>query len=394
MKEMRWLFIPAEDEKEPIDAELRRLHITAMRYERPQDFDVTSEEEINFLVEYINKNRITHLISIHYLVNVACAAYKTGIKYAAIIWDAPYLKVYSIFAKLDNSWISTFDKFEAKRFQEYGCPHVIYQPLTVFDHDVRRWRLKRNKNYLNEVCFVARLYDNNAYDIELKDMPEIMHKYFDSIFQEAAFRWDGVNRIYGNTTPEILQYIKQTTPKYSGRKRYDADECKMFDALYLVRKVANYERIITLNTLAEYFNVTLHTVGSPALEKLRNVNIQPPLINSRDMYRVFLNSKINLNISLKGIEGGTPQRVIDILGAGGFCLTNYSEETLELFEEGKEIATFKSPEELVEKIDYYLKHDEERETIAAAGQKKVLENFTYAKKLRKLIQWMEPEYEF
>ena len=105
--------------------------------------------------------------------------------------------------------------------------------------------------------------------------------------------------------------------------------------------------------------------------------------------RIYAHSKINLNLSIKGMEGATPQRVMDITGAGGFAITNYCEETLELFEEDKEIVTYKSPEELLEKVDYYLVHDEERKKIARAGYEKTLNCYTYDKKLTQLMKWVE-----
>ena len=61
----------------------------------------------------------------------------------------------------------------------------------------------------------------------------------------------------------------------------------------------------------------------------------PPVEPGKPLLKVYTCSKINLNISLKGIEGGTPQRVMDIMGAGGFMMTNYCAETAELFEEDK-----------------------------------------------------------
>ena len=99
-------------------------------------------------------------------------------------------------------------------------------------------------------------------------------------------------------------------------------------------------------------------------------------------------SKINLNIALKGIEGGTPQRIMDIMGAGGFVLTNYCEETAELFEEDREIVMFRTPEELLWKVDYYLEHEEEREQIARAGHEKAMNNYTYEKKIKSLLDWV------
>ena len=72
-------------------------------------------------------------------------------------------------------------------------------------------------------------------------------------------------------------------------------------------------------------------------------------------------------------------------------MTNYCAETAELFEEDKEIVMFKTPEELVEKSGYYLSHDEEREKIAKAGYEKVLNCYTYEKKLKRLMEWVEGE---
>lgn len=72
-------------------------------------------------------------------------------------------------------------------------------------------------------------------------------------------------------------------------------------------------------------------------------------------------------------------------------LTNYCFETADIFEEDKEIVMFKTPEELVEKVDYYLNHDDERREIARRGQQKVLECYTYEKKLKNLMKWVEGE---
>ena len=119
------------------------------------------------------------------------------------------------------------------------------------------------------------------------------------------------------------------------------------------------------------------------------MRILPPVDYGEAMSLVFAGSKINLNISLKGIEGGTPKRVIDICGAGGFALSSYCEETAELLEEDKEIVMFRSPEELVEKADFYLRNDQAREKIAMAGQKKVLQNYTYERQLKELMDWIK-----
>ena len=100
---------------------------------------------------------------------------------------------------------------------------------------------------------------------------------------------------------------------------------------------------------------------------------------------VFAGSKINLNISLRSIHSGIPLRVLDIMACGGFVLSNWQPELVEHFVNGVEIVTFDSLGECLDKIVYYLTHEEERKQIAAAGQRKVRELFSYRSGLEKLF---------
>ena len=52
---------------------------------------------------------------------------------------------------------------------------------------------------------------------------------------------------------------------------------------------------------------------------------------------------------------------------------------------------FRSPEFLAEKVDYYLTHDAEREKIARNGYEKVMRCYTYERKIKELLDWVEGE---
>lgn len=104
------------------------------------------------------------------------------------------------------------------------------------------------------------------------------------------------------------------------------------------------------------------------------------------MPAVFRGSKINLNITLRSITSGIPLRALDIMGAGGFLMSNYQAELSEYFIDGKDMVLFDSPEDMQWKIRYYLKHDDERQQIAKNGFEKVKRKFSYDIQLEKMMR--------
>lgn len=355
-----------------------------------------SEETVNQLCVYVKEHRTEIIFSIYFVMNAALAAYRSGIRYLSLIWDAPYTDVYNPLSRVDNVWITTFDKLDRERFVENGMPHVLYQPLAINKSRVQQWNQEIQETlqgkYMHEISFVGRLYADNLYQRLLKDIPVQMQYYFDSIVNEALFRWNGTNQIFGKVSEGILDCVRLMNPNFFIPNNQEMSDTRFFEILGLTREAARLERIALLNLLAKEHSVVLYTTDyQAAKENLEGVTIGPPVKYGKATSLVYAGSKINLSISLKGIEGGTPLRIMDIMGAGGFIMTTYCEETAELFEENQEIVMFRTPEELLEKVDYYLAHDREREQIARRGQEKVMERYTYEKKMKELAAWVTEE---
>ncbi len=79
-------------------------------------------------------------------------------------------------------------------------------------------------------------------------------------------------------------------------------------------------------------------------------------------------------------------RAFTSLGLGAFYLTYPTDGMNELFEPGVELDTFLTPDEMVEKIRYYLQHDDERAAIAAAARSKVLSQHTYTHRFEQMFR--------
>ena len=91
-------------------------------------------------------------------------------------------------------------------------------------------------------------------------------------------------------------------------------------------------------------------------------------------------------MTMRPIETGLSLRIWDILGSGGFLLTNYQAEIPEYFEIGRDLEVYESMEDLTYKIDYYLHHDAERIEIALNGYEKTAAHHTYEMRLAKMLQ--------
>lgn len=92
---------------------------------------------------------------------------------------------------------------------------------------------------------------------------------------------------------------------------------------------------------------------------------------------IFKTSKINLNFSRTEYNKlGWKGRIFQICAAGGFLLTEYIPGIENYFKIGKEIACFRNDEEMIDKITYYLTHEAERQAIAQAGWKRVINEYT------------------
>lgn len=118
------------------------------------------------------------------------------------------------------------------------------------------------------------------------------------------------------------------------------------------------------------------------------LHVHPGVNSLTEMPKVFNLSRINLNITMRPIETGLPLRCFDILGCGGFLMTNYQPELEDMFIIGEDLEAYSSLEELVDKCSYYLTHEDERAAIAHNGYEKVKSNHTHIHRLKEMLKTM------
>lgn len=113
---------------------------------------------------------------------------------------------------------------------------------------------------------------------------------------------------------------------------------------------------------------------------VKNRRISPE--ESADLYA---ETKVNLNIH-QGYHTGFNCRTFEIMGGGNFLLCDKQNAELIPLKDRKHIAFYNGAEDLIKKLDYYLKHDEERNTIAIQGQNFVNGEYSFVNSLKTIFE--------
>lgn len=110
----------------------------------------------------------------------------------------------------------------------------------------------------------------------------------------------------------------------------------------------------------------------------------PPLFGI-EMYQKLLESKVVLNTHGDIVHNiATNMRLYEATGVGTCLLTDWKANIVDLFEPDREVVTYRTADECIEKANYLLDHETERQEIAAAGQRRTLRDHTVAQRVAQI----------
>jgi spore maturation protein CgeB len=112
-------------------------------------------------------------------------------------------------------------------------------------------------------------------------------------------------------------------------------------------------------------------------------------INFNDYIPLYERVKIGINIHNRGKYTVGGYRLFDLPANGIMQISDGSEYLEEFFKVGVEIESYESSEELIDKINFYLKNVSAREKIAKAGFDRVMKDHTIKSRLHKLAKYIK-----
>lgn len=332
----------------------------------------------------IQKENYAFVFSFNYYPTLSACCQRHDVKYVSYVYDSPLVALYSCTLINPCNYVFLFDKITFQTFRDSGISTVYYLPLAA--NPTRLLSLECPVKWLEEltadVSFVGSLYneDHNLFE-RLTSLTDYTKGYLDAIMaaQQKVYGYFFIENLLHQNILQDLQASVPYTPMTDGTET----AAYVYANYFLARKITSNERLSLLKKISNRFQLKLYT--HQPVPEISSAEYMGTVDYYNLMPLVFRNSSININISLKSIHSGIPLRCMDIMGSGGFLLTNYQTDFLDFFTPEEDFIFYENEEDCIQKINYYLSHNTELLQIKENAKCKMLEAHTFIHRVESIL---------
>ncbi len=348
-----------------------------------------SETE-NQLIREIHSFAPDFVFSFNYFPIVSLACKKADMRYVSWVYDSPYVLLYSYTIIYPGNYVFVFDKELYMEFHNAGIPTIYYLPLAANTgrlsamSDFNRFKTSKWMNQ-SDIAFVGSLYtEKHQFYQRLSGIKPYTRGYLEGIMAAQKLVY-GYNFIQELLSPDIVSDLMQVLPMQPDPTSVESVEY-LYAQYVINRQITSTERSELLSAIGNQHSYDLYTPDE-SLNLPGCINHGP--VDYYDMAPyVFKTARINLNISLRSIKSGIPLRAFDIMGSGGFLLTNYQADFADCYTVGEDFIYYESKNDLLNKINYFLNHEDERAEIAANGFQRTATHHTYHHRIKEILTYL------
>lgn len=375
-------------EPDIIDAMLALGHEVVSITNEIYNKSVTPQQTLNLVSEALSDGNFSTVFSINFYPVIAevCNIYHT--RYICLSVDSPVMELFSHSIGREWNRVFLFDRQQYNELNKYNPSHIFHMPLAT---NIGRWDSvlasapsEKKAAYGADISFVGSLYtEKSPYDM-VGTLSPYVKGYLDAIM-EAQLHVYGYYFIEEILPDNVIEEFVSKHPSfYTPPELSYLTNRQILAQLHIGNKISSLERLKCMEILSTRYDIDIYTGSDTGnFPRLRNHGFAK---THTEMPLIFNNSKINLNITSKAIRSAIPQRVWDILGCGGFCLTNYQSELTDYFTPGEHLDFYDSMDSLMEKTEYYLSHDKERKEIAENGRELIRTEHSYYSRIQIMLE--------
>lgn len=336
--------------------------------------------------KYIAEGNYDCVISTNFHPLVSEICYRKNIKYISWSYDSPISRDYKEYYQYPTNYIFLFDRMETEYFRSQGLEHVFHLPLAVNTERLNSLTVSPEERaaYQCDISFIGQFYKS-----PLKELMYLQDDYDKGYIQaivDAQLKVYGYNFVDESVSQDMVDKLNQTFEKHNltinGKDSRGLTRNGLIHSID--KEITRTERLVLLSLLNKFHDVNYYSTESPSL--LKDVTYCGTAHYFTEMPKVFKVSKINLNITLKSIHSGIPLRALDIMGSGGFLLTNYQPEFMEYFVPEESIVMYESIADAVKKAEFYLTHEDSRQQIINHSMEILKQDFNYPSRILKMFK--------
>lgn len=326
---------------------------------------------------------------------------------------------------IEHGLSATGESLLLEQFKVYKPEVIFFQDSFIFSVSFLK-DLKKNVPSLKKIIgWCCSPFTNQQLEIyKLFDFVCTCSPKFVDVFNKAGIKCYRLNHAFESSLVPLLQQnnnypLSDFTfiGSFIGNEDFHNERIQLIESLInkkinisLYTNLPNDNSIYILGQKFGYifanflrsFGLNNLVLELPLIKKVAQLTEMPKKINfsknfitksnqtplfGLEMLKALSKSNIGFN-SHGGVAGeyAANIRLFEVTGAGSCLLTDHKKNISDFFEPDKEVITYKSAEECVEKTAWLLSHPTELKEISDAGQRRTLKDHSFERRARELNQ--------
>ncbi|MHC1682461.1 MAG: glycosyltransferase [Clostridiaceae bacterium] len=264
-----------------------------------------------------------------------------------------------------------WDSYYLEQFNNKGIKNNYKTMLAVNEE---YFLDNEKKVYHGDICFIG---DLNLQDSNITLDSKIAMNFIETVINIKA-------EDLGIPVTEICFDLFKNSKFAAVKMLYEQNEFNFWNIIYMIiqRKGSPIIRQYYLSCIED---IKIHLFGTDKWNK-NNLIFHPHIKHGNLLSDIYQNFKININISALQLEKAVNNRVFDVFACGAFLITDYKEDLEAIFPNDWEKITFRNLYDYGEKIEYYLKNEDERKQLSKRLKEIILTNHTYINRAKEILR--------
>lgn len=306
--------------------------------------------------------------------------------------DNPHLILY-LYPRLKSSWTAlfTWDADNIASLRDFGFEHVHYLPLGT---DLSRFQplaaaspatFHLPSAWDGRISFVGNSMVHKV--MKRKERSRIAQPLLDA-YKEVALGFmrsneHSVSDFLAGAFPKLMEHFNNL-PDTETRLHYETTITWEATRVY---RLSCIQAMLPFNPLIAgddgWFNL---------LPDVKKWHYHHELNYYSDLPLFYPRAAINFNSTSMQMKGAVNQRVFDVPATASFLLTDYRKQMENLFEPGREIICYHSPDEATHLVREYLARPSDRVAVTEAARRRIISEHSYEHRVTTLLGRMREIY--